>query len=894
MGSSVKDESTSRAGSRAGSMGPAALPEVLEQLSWLRALARRLVRDPLDAEDVVQDTLVVALARGPRAGVSLRSWLGAVLRNAVRQERRASRRRARREALRAAEAAASVPSSLDVLAELSLHRRLLELVHELEEPYREALYLRYLRGRSPRRIAAELGLPVKTVHTRLERGLARLRERLDRACGGDRSAWLAALLPLARETGAFPTAGGAADLPIPLAPLAWMLPMQAKPLLLGLVVLGAAVLAPVVLRTAVRPGPTAAGSVEQAGKEPPALPAPAPAPPAAPLAEKERRPVAGEPDRPAAVAPDPVVALLGWVRDVEGRGVPGLDVHLEHAREGGFRRADDPPRARSGPDGAFSLAIAGEGGRLSVDSPEWASVVRPLVEAGDARPERGEPLLVVVAPRRAYSGHVVDPAGAPVAGARVEATLAGSFLQRLVVAGRTVHLLLPLAETVSGAGGAFALDAVGLVAGARLRAVREGLGSVEVELPERSSEGLVLRLAPPASGPGTVHGLVLDGSGVGVADVQVSAGADSVVTDGAGCFALPLAPWQEDVVVRAAVRGRLPASAPFARGAPDGADPLHPLVLVLGDEAPSLRGRVVDAEGEPVAGARVWTPDTTWLGSTVHVIGGATILGPTTVEALVGGRSGPWSDHVEATTDERGAFELTGLCAREYALFAAAPGTLAGAGPLFAHPDAEGVTLRLERAVGRRVAGRVLSRGGIALAGVRVVPGRSFAWTRPERVDDPWAGSFLAPPGTAKRFEERAVVTDPDGRFALEGLSAEQAFLSLDGAPILQTHSVRLDPADELSALEIVVDARATFEVVLASAPGEADGFELRDAAGEFLPVFAQVDGHLISTHGTLAEGRSGPLQSSEGERVIVLLRAGVETRRVPVRLVPGVQEVRL
>ena len=41
-----------------------------------------------------------------------------------------------------------------------------------------------------------LGIPVKTVKTRLSRGLTELRTRLDAHCGGDRTRWIAALAPL--------------------------------------------------------------------------------------------------------------------------------------------------------------------------------------------------------------------------------------------------------------------------------------------------------------------------------------------------------------------------------------------------------------------------------------------------------------------------------------------------------------------------------------------------------------------------------------------------------------------------------------------------------------------------------------------------------------------------
>src|SRR5260221_3214428 len=99
----------------------------LEDLRWLHALAARLVRDTHLADDAVQETLVVALERGPRVAASLRSWLRVILRNALRQEWRSRVRRVRREGQ--VTPARSERSTLEVIEELALHQRLVEHVH---------------------------------------------------------------------------------------------------------------------------------------------------------------------------------------------------------------------------------------------------------------------------------------------------------------------------------------------------------------------------------------------------------------------------------------------------------------------------------------------------------------------------------------------------------------------------------------------------------------------------------------------------------------------------------------------------------------------------------------------------------------------------------------------
>lgn len=167
------------------------LDSTLAEADWLRRLARSLARDAHRAEDAVQETLTAALAHGARR--SPRAWLAALLRNELRQARRAARRRGFHE--RRAVRAGAAPSAHDVNARLELQRLLLEALRALEEPYCSTLVARFLDGLPPREIARRAGLPVKTVNTRLERGLAQLRARLDARFGGERSVWLQALTP---------------------------------------------------------------------------------------------------------------------------------------------------------------------------------------------------------------------------------------------------------------------------------------------------------------------------------------------------------------------------------------------------------------------------------------------------------------------------------------------------------------------------------------------------------------------------------------------------------------------------------------------------------------------------------------------------------------------------
>ena len=66
---------------------------LLAHAGWMRALALGLVRDPHEADDVVQDAALAALLHAPPAEAALRPWLASVVRNFAWRRRRAATRR---------------------------------------------------------------------------------------------------------------------------------------------------------------------------------------------------------------------------------------------------------------------------------------------------------------------------------------------------------------------------------------------------------------------------------------------------------------------------------------------------------------------------------------------------------------------------------------------------------------------------------------------------------------------------------------------------------------------------------------------------------------------------------------------------------------------------------
>jgi len=168
--------------------------QLLAHASWARGLAARLVRDAATADDVVQRAWLAALERSPRQSERTRAWLGRVVRNLAWKERRAEARRDARE--RSAATPEATRGADELVAELEAQRLVVDALLAIEEPYRETLVRRWYRDEKPAAIAAAMAAPVRTVETRLARGLERLRAELTARRGAPRD-WGLALLPLA-------------------------------------------------------------------------------------------------------------------------------------------------------------------------------------------------------------------------------------------------------------------------------------------------------------------------------------------------------------------------------------------------------------------------------------------------------------------------------------------------------------------------------------------------------------------------------------------------------------------------------------------------------------------------------------------------------------------------
>lgn len=165
------------------------LAELLGHSRWVRSMVAGLAVDESEVDDWLQQTWVAALEHPPRHDGSLGGWLARVARNfSLLQRRGETRRQAREQRVASGEA---VDSAAEVIEKADLHRKVVEAVWRLEEPYRSTLLLRFYEDLQPAEIARRTGVPAATVRTRLRRGLQRLRDDLLEEHG---STWLASCI----------------------------------------------------------------------------------------------------------------------------------------------------------------------------------------------------------------------------------------------------------------------------------------------------------------------------------------------------------------------------------------------------------------------------------------------------------------------------------------------------------------------------------------------------------------------------------------------------------------------------------------------------------------------------------------------------------------------------
>jgi len=847
---------------------------LLEESAWLQRLARRLVSESTLAEDAAQDALVAALERPVASGMPLRRWLAGVLRNLVRQGRRGAARRTARE--RARPLALESEASDEIAARLELQERLVTHVRALAEPYRTTIALRFLDDLSPREVAARMDVPVKTVHTRVERALAKLREELDREHDG-RDAWAALLLPLAHTPVPFPTptaasVGAGSTVLAPLVAMGTLWKWTCAVAVIALVGL-------FVVQQRRGPAarePEASALVERATELAPAQP-PARTDPL----ERAREPVAVE--APPAATPlllpheassAPAARLLaGRVIDVERNGLAGLEVRFEPTSSDLSPAAlAREPRTTSGAGGAFELPLPAERGRLLASGGGYATLLS-FGLSGEMPPEAP---LVVVAPARTYGGIVVDTEDAPVPGVELSVRVTrerANELQPGALAGA-----VPLVRFTTDAAGRFRVEEVAWVDGVALEADLGGFRRLHQELPPLDDLELrVVLEAPPVAASalaGSVH--LADGSPARGAWVSAGRQPTRVLEDGS--FVLELEPDEKPTAVRAVLPGYQPARLELAGVSV--ADRQR-LALVLDSPALEISGRVVNAAGEPIARAQVWARGGEPFGMMNRRFGEADFYAQTSVEEVLSSTDGEWSDGRNAETDAEGRFRLHGLLARDYDVLAMDPVTQEIAWLAAVPAGEEHATLVLAgKEPAREVRGRVVDLAGAPVAGALV------GVYRKRKLPD---GSE-----TLKRADvDFHAVSDEHGAFRFERLCVEGTVLLLNGEVIASEQERALEHEPDL--LNVVFEAPAVCHVrVFLSDPTRADTLMLLDANDRTLMLSFLVGSVSLGAEEVgLRNGTSDLLRADESARTLVLEKGG-EKERIPIRLKPGeVNELR-
>lgn len=170
----------------------------------LRRLARALVAGDAELDDLLQESWLAA-RRLPEPPREPRAWMRRVLeRLALRGGVRAAARHSRERAVARPESVEGPDASIE---RAELLRRVLAELATLTPSERRALHAVFLEDRTPRDAARALGMNENTLRSHVRRGLATLRERLDRQ--RPREEWMRAfVLGLGIERHGTPPAGG--------------------------------------------------------------------------------------------------------------------------------------------------------------------------------------------------------------------------------------------------------------------------------------------------------------------------------------------------------------------------------------------------------------------------------------------------------------------------------------------------------------------------------------------------------------------------------------------------------------------------------------------------------------------------------------------------------------
>ena len=166
------------------------IEDAVSHMDALHAVACRLTRNPTEAEDLVQDTLVKAMRAKEQfqAGTNMKAWLCRILTNTFINKYR--RRVKEKDILEGSHRASAehelvhLPSkraALDpegMIADRTLADEVIAALEEVPVDFRTAVILSDIEGFSYKEVAEIVGIPVGTVMSRLFRGRRLLQDKL--------------------------------------------------------------------------------------------------------------------------------------------------------------------------------------------------------------------------------------------------------------------------------------------------------------------------------------------------------------------------------------------------------------------------------------------------------------------------------------------------------------------------------------------------------------------------------------------------------------------------------------------------------------------------------------------------------------------------------------------
>lgn len=145
-------------------------------------MALRIVQDPGAAEEITQDVFLRCWNNSERyqpTQGSLATWLLAIAHHRAIDELRSRRGQARRSEV-SVEDFPYLGTSDPALDDALLRDEVRKSLRSLPDAQRAAIELIYWNGLSRQEVAAKLGIPLGTVHTRLRLGMDKLRETFSR------------------------------------------------------------------------------------------------------------------------------------------------------------------------------------------------------------------------------------------------------------------------------------------------------------------------------------------------------------------------------------------------------------------------------------------------------------------------------------------------------------------------------------------------------------------------------------------------------------------------------------------------------------------------------------------------------------------------------------------